>query len=732
MLGRLTSRFRRYLPALNSTARGLFILMLALAAGPVVPARAIEPVENRLPPPSVLLERARTQVENLDFSGADQTLGLLLTTFPDAPERPEALLLHGRVLFALGDFGTAARRLETLISGYPEDAGIGPAWLLLGRVRQQAGDGPGADAAWVRTGEVAPELAGIAGRERAELRLAQGRVDEGVALLAAAIPGLPAALRQPARARLAEVLAAAGRAEAALAAWQEFGQHATGRAERARAELEQARLEADLGRTGAAVRRLLGLVAAGYDLGPAAEALAQLGRLGVDVPAYQRGFVAYYQRRWADVIRFLGPAVQGLSGTRLAEAAYYLADAYLYSGRTAEARAFYLKSYEADPTGPWAEAALWDLARTEERYGDPNRALVYYRRLAESLPDTARGQDARFYLGLVAYRQGQADQALAHWGLLADRPGLGGARARFWLGKLALGQGRPDEAARIWQPLVDGLPGLSGEAVYYQVRAREVLSGLASGPAGRPYQPLPPADRTLSTGGEPFLPPADFRVGLALWKAGFVDDARQIVRSLVWSVDPTLGVRLGPLLVNAGLYSDGVSMLLAAAGRSGQLPASLERAFYPLPFADLVDASARRFDIDPLLLYALIRQESRYDPWAVSSAQARGLTQVIPSTARDIAARLGYSDFDPDRLFQPAVSIEFGAYYLSAQLGRFNNLWLALAAYNGGPGNAQRWRDQFGVDDPDLFVELIPLRETQAYVRLVYGFYGAYRQIYRP
>ena len=58
--------------------------------------------------------------------------------------------------------------------------------------------------------------------------------------------------------------------------------------------------------------------------------------------------------------------------------------------------------------------------------------------------------------------------------------------------------------------------------------------------------------------------------------------------------------------------------------------------------------------------------------------------------------------------------------------------WLGLAAYNGGPGNAQRWRDQFGLDDPDLFVELIPVRETQAYVRLVYGFYGAYRQVYRP
>ncbi len=697
----------------------------------MAPLRAVEPADPRLPPPHVLLARARAQAEALDFEAARKTLSALLAAFPDAPEGPEALLLYGRVLLELGDPGQAARQLEALVQAHPEDPHAGPGWLLLGRVRQAAGDPAGAEAAWVRAGEASPELAGIAARERAELRLGQGRADEGVALLAAAIPALPAALRPPARARLAEVLNAAGQAEAALAAWQEFGRNAAVRAERAQAELEQAKIEADLGRAQAAVRRLLGLVAGSYDLPPAAEALDRLDALGAAVPPYQRAFVAYYRRRWADVIRFLEPALGGLGGARLAEAYYYLADAYLYTGRTAEARAYYLKSYEADPAGSFAEAALWDLARVEERYGDPNRALAYYRRLAESLPESNRGQEARFYLGLAAYRQGRADLAAAHWELLADRTSLAGYQARFWLGKLALREGQTDEAARRWGPLLEGLPGALGEAVYYQVRARELLGGTA--PAGRPYRPLPPADLTPgSAGGEQVPLPADFKSALLLWKAGFADDARRIVRAFSWAVDPGLGGRLGPLLVGAGLYSDGVSMLTVAAARSGRVPPGTEGAFYPLPYAGLVDAAARRFNIDPLLLYALIRQESRYDPRAVSPAQARGLTQVIPPTARDIAARLGYKDFDVDQLFRPGVSIEFGAYYLSAQLSRFENLWLGLAAYNGGPGNAQRWRDQFGVEDPDLLVELIPVRETQAYVRLVYGFYGAYRQVYRP
>lgn len=716
--------------SLSLLTRPILVLFFAVLAGPVTPARAVEPPEPRLLPPPALLAQARAQVEALDFEGASRTLNTLLARFPDATERPEALLLYGRARLELGDLGQAARQLEALIQAHPEDAHVGVGWLLLGRVRWAAGDIAGAEAAWLRVGEVSPELAGIAARERAELQLGQGKTDEGAALLAAAIPTLPTALRQPTRARLAEVLRAAGQAEAALVAWQEFGRNSTLRVERAQAELEQAKIEAELGRTQAALSRLLGLVTASYDLSPAAEALDRLDALGVAIPPYQRGFVAYYRRRWADVIRFLEPALPGLGGTRLAEACYYLADAYLYTGRPAEARAYYLKSYEADPTGPWAEVAIWDLARVEERYGDPDRALAYYRRLAENLPESNRGQAARFHLGLAAYRQGRTDLAAAHWEMLADRTGLAGYQARFWLGKLALRQGRTEEAARRWAPLLDGLPGTLGEAVYYQVRAREILAGTV--PTGRPYRPVPPVGLNPSGGGEEGPFPADFKTGLLLWKAGFADDARRIVRGLIWAVDPELGSRLGTLLVEAGLYSDGVSMLTVAAGKSGRVPAGTERAFYPLPFAGLVEASARRFNIDPLLLYALIRQESRYDPRAVSPAQARGLTQVIPPTARDIAARLGYKDFDVEQLFRPAISIEFGAYYLSAQLSRFDNLWLGLAAYNGGPGNAQRWRDQFGVEDPDLFVELIPVRETQAYVRLVYGFYGAYRQVYRP
>jgi soluble lytic murein transglycosylase len=127
---------------------------------------------------------------------------------------------------------------------------------------------------------------------------------------------------------------------------------------------------------------------------------------------------------------------------------------------------------------------------------------------------------------------------------------------------------------------------------------------------------------------------------------------------------------------------------------------------------------------------ALVRQESFFRPDAESSAGALGLTQVIPSTADEIAEQLDEADFTYVDLFRPNVSLRFGAHYLGSQLELFGgDISAALAAYNGGPGNALRWQE-FAPDDPDLFLETISLSETRAYVELVLEHYARYRYAY--
>ena len=128
----------------------------------------------------------------------------------------------------------------------------------------------------------------------------------------------------------------------------------------------------------------------------------------------------------------------------------------------------------------------------------------------------------------------------------------------------------------------------------------------------------------------------------------------------------------------------------------------------------------------------MIRQESHFDPNAGSAAGALGLTQVIPPTAADIAAALDDDEFEIELLFRPERSIAYGAYYLGKQLDSFAQAtWIALAAYNGGPGNAERWSGgNYGID-PDLFFERVGYSETREYLRRVLQNYAWYQFIYR-
>ncbi len=151
---------------------------------------------------------------------------------------------------------------------------------------------------------------------------------------------------------------------------------------------------------------------------------------------------------------------------------------------------------------------------------------------------------------------------------------------------------------------------------------------------------------------------------------------------------------------------------------------------YPQAFADLVQDAADEQDVSPLLLLALVRQESFYDPEAGSTAGALGLTQVIEGTGRAIADDLGVLGFTVSDLFRPRLSLRFGASYLADQLAQFDgNVYHALAAYNGGPGTSFNAIES-AAEDLDLFVEDLEFDETRLYVKLVLENYARYRQLY--
>jgi soluble lytic murein transglycosylase len=153
----------------------------------------------------------------------------------------------------------------------------------------------------------------------------------------------------------------------------------------------------------------------------------------------------------------------------------------------------------------------------------------------------------------------------------------------------------------------------------------------------------------------------------------------------------------------------------------------------PLRHDDIIRQQARDKALDPALIAAVIYAESRFREGQTSHAGAEGLMQITPGTAREIARKSGGTAFVVEDLSTPQVNISYGAWYLRYLLGRYGgNEVLALAAYNGGEGNVDRWIDAARRRDRPLTIGAIPFAETRAYVRRVLDARRQYRRDYAP
>jgi soluble lytic murein transglycosylase len=225
-------------------------------------------------------------------------------------------------------------------------------------------------------------------------------------------------------------------------------------------------------------------------------------------------------------------------------------------------------------------------------------------------------------------------------------------------------------------------------------------------------------------------------VGEKLWQIGLFSSAKLELESLRQDVadDPLLSYQLALFFRDLGLYRSSIiaaqSVLTNAGVSVFEAPLFIGRLLYPAYYADLILPLADQYGYDPLLQFALVRQESLFESIARSGAAAQGLSQVIPDTGAYIAERLNWPNYDNEDLFKPYVGLNFGAYYLDQQLHAFDGtVHAALAAYNAGPGNAARWYEIAG-KDLDLFKETMDFAETRKYIDRIYLGQAVYRFLY--
>ncbi len=152
---------------------------------------------------------------------------------------------------------------------------------------------------------------------------------------------------------------------------------------------------------------------------------------------------------------------------------------------------------------------------------------------------------------------------------------------------------------------------------------------------------------------------------------------------------------------------------------------------YPKKYSEYVEKYSKEFNIDPLLIFSIIKAESNFDADAKSSSGAEGLMQLMESTAAEIANKIDDTSVEKDSLFDPEKNIMIGTRYYSELLNIYNgNMLLALTAYNAGIGNVNKWIEDGRIKNDGSDIENIPYKETNMYVRKIIRNYKMYQSIY--
>jgi len=461
----------------------------------------------------------------------------------------------------------------------------------------------------------------------------------------------------------------------------------------------------------------------------------------------------------------------GKAGTAYAKAPLTARNAYrtgrgLQLGETGGATDAYIRTVNTFPTAPEAGLALIRLSKIVQ----PELAIAYLDQAIDRFPDRAgeallqksklldelnskeSAAQTRQYL---LSRHGKSDAAAElRWQLASEQSKAGDTQsawkwaapivtqnpdsefapeAAFWVGKWATQLGKSKEAKETFEFVLTKYP-----QSYYAWRSADLL-GWNVGDFSS-VRDLKPAVARPAT--RPPLPVGSDALR-ELYQLGQDQDAWKR-----WQVEfqtaatPTVAEQFtdGVIRLGIGDHLDGIFMVSHLSQR--ETAEELQQykvlkqqmgywyALYPFPYLEPIEAWSQERQLNPLLVTALIRQESRFMPNITSSAGAKGLMQVMPDTGAWIAKQIKLKEY---QLAEPDDNIKLGTWYLDYTHDEYaNNSMLAVASYNAGPGAVGSWIAKKGLGDPDQFVESIPYDETRGYVKLVFENYWNYLRLYNP
>jgi soluble lytic murein transglycosylase len=397
---------------------------------------------------------------------------------------------------------------------------------------------------------------------------------------------------------------------------------------------------------------------------------------------------------------------------------------------------------QAAPTSPWLEQALLSAANLHLVHHEYDQALDAFREIQQRFPTGAKASYAHWKAAWLTLRQGRnqdAEKAFEEQISLYPN-GAETSSALYWRARLAEEDNQLLMARAFYQKLSDRYRNF-----YYAELGRQRMKHLpaAADDATTQYALLdrvPPLDSNAKVA--PSEPPQDelhVQKAELLGNGGLVDFAvRELQAAAAATPD---GGSWGPaetaqLYDETGHYDQAIELMKHSAPNYfaldiPDLPRKYWEALFPKAYWGDLKRSAAANALDPYLVASLIRQESEFNPNAVSRANAVGLMQLLPKTGKQVAKEVKLQRYNPSQLYTPAVNLQLGTRYFRGMVDKFGGSFeYALAAYNAGSDRVEEWLGQGKYRDPQEFVESIPFTETREYVQAIMRNASVYKQLY--
>ncbi len=470
------------------------------------------------------------------------------------------------------------------------------------------------------------------------------------------------------------------------------------------------------------------------------ELLPRLSGESFDLARVRIGAAAYLARDNEAAYKYL-LSFQATAPDAEAERLYYLLECQRRLNRLDEMNATLEKLAQSYPQSHWRLEALVAVAGYYVAHDQPDAAQPLYRTCFESFPSDSESAACHWKVAWSTYLRDPAQaESMLREHLTRYAASDQTSPALYYLGRIAESKSDWPTARAYYDAVNNAYPNY-----YYAILSRErletpsVLTVSASPAIAQFLGAIQIVNRHAPESFDP-TPLTKRRIERAhLLDLAGLDDLSEAELRFGAKVDgqpQVIAIELADLATQRDAPDQGIRYIKHYA--PGYLSLSLDaapdkfwRLAFPLPYRKALEEYCRAQGLDPYLMAALIRQESEFNPKAVSRANARGLAQVMPATGRQLSRKLGMHRFSTAMLFTPDTNLKLSTYYLKQLSDELQGKWEAtLASYNAGKSHVNAWLAAGNYREPAEFVESIPFNETRAYVQSVLRNAEVYRKLY--